>query len=250
MGALQQLMLTELNLRRRGEPPSPIRWASFGQREWDSALAWLDLSGLALYFLQRLKSTDSVDALPIHARAALERRSADNQRRTEQIVVEFRTIIEAFDQARVEYAVLKGISLLPDYCPEMEFRTQYAHDVLVASESLDAARAALEDAGFLPRVEEGEESPLVYRKAEPDIRFTHTSEALYSPRLGRSIELHRMLWEEAEERIHVGLSNDFLERRRIRQWEGIPFMALSDEDCLLFQVLHAFRHILRNWCRL
>ena len=248
-GTLRQWMLDELNVRR-GDSPCRIRWASFGQREWDHALAWLDLSGLALYFLQRLRRSDSLDALPLHARAALESRSADNQLRTRQILVEFRTFIEAFDQARVQYAVLKGISLLPDYCPEMEFRTQYDHDVLVAPGSLDAARRALENAGFRPKLKENEEAPLVYRRVQPDVRFSQKSQALYSPKLSRSIELHQTLWEEAEERIHVGLSDDFLERGRIREWEGICFRALSDEDCLLFQILHAFKHILRNWCRL
>jgi hypothetical protein len=58
------------------------------------------------------------------------------------------------------------------------------------------------------------------------------------------------LWESREERIPVNLSDDFLERRVTRSWRGLPFPALCDEDSLLFQVLHAFKHILRNWCRL
>src|SRR5262249_20833935 len=35
-----------------------------------------------------------------------------------------------------------------------------------------------------------------------------------------------------------------------RRWNEIEYMGLGDEDALVFQVLHAFRHILRNWCRL
>src|SRR5678816_1660593 len=61
---------------------------------------------------------------------------------------------------------------------------------------------------------------------------------------------HRKLWEGDEERIHIRLYDDFLDRSHRRFWEGIPFIALCDEDCLLFQILHAFKHILRNWCRL
>jgi hypothetical protein len=248
-GTLQRLVIEELNVIRRRQS-SPSIWRSFSPQEWNQTLTWLDLSGLAIYFLQRMKSSPGLETLPEWVVAELEKRSAANRVRSAEIVEEFRTIIEAFERSGVKYAVLKGVSLLPDYCPELELRTQYDHDVLVAPESLEAARCSLEEAGFQPKGKGSEQAPLVYRKDEPEIRFTNNSEALYSPRLGRSIELHQLLWEDEEERIHVNLFDDFLERRLRRQWQGIPFMALSDEDCLLFQVLHAFKHILRNWCRL
>jgi hypothetical protein len=241
-------MLRTLNVAKGELAPSP--WKSFSHREWDRALAWLDLSGLAIYFHERIRSVNGLHALPEHVREQLEKRRADNRLRNEAIVHEFKTLIGAFEQAGVKYAVLKGISLLPDYCPEMEFRTQYDHDVFVAPESLNAARRVLESAGFDARIEENGESPLIYRRAESEIRFSQKSDALYSPRLGRSIDLHQTLWEEGEERIHVSLSDDFLERGQLRCWEGISFRALCDEDSLLFQILHAFKHILRNWCRL
>ena len=247
--SLRQAIINELNLTR-SELYSLTPWRSFHHREWEQTLAWLDLSGLAIYFLRRMKDSSALHRLPDSVSAELERRSSDNLLRTERILQEFKTIIGAFEQRAVKYAVLKGVSLLPDYCPEMAFRTQYDHDVLVAPEFMDAARTALEDGGFCSKEAGGGEAPLVYRMPEPEMRFSQNSEALYSPLLGRSIELHQTLWERAEERIEVELSDDFLDRSRLRQWGGIHFMALCDEDCLLFQVLHAFRHILRNWCRL
>ena len=247
--SLRQAIIKELNVTRP-ELDSPVSWRSFQDKEWEQAFAWLDLSGLALYFLQRMKDSGALHDLPEKVSAELERRSTDNRLRTERILQEFKAIIGGFEQHSVKYAVLKGVSLLPDYCPEMALRTQYDHDVLVAPESLDSARSALEDGGFCPKGAGGGEAPLVYRMPEPEMRFSQNSEALYSPLLGRSIELHQMLWERAEERIDVDLSDDFLDRSRLRQWGGIHFIALCDEDCLLFQVLHAFRHILRNWCRL
>ena len=36
----------------------------------------------------------------------------------------------------------------------------------------------------------------------------------------------------------------------MRNWQGHRYYSLSEEDELLFQVLHAFRHILECWCRL
>jgi Uncharacterised nucleotidyltransferase len=246
---LQQMILNLLDVNR-GDLPARRPWKSFSDREWKQALAWLDLSGLAIYFLRRMTRTNSLSFLPDLVRAELERRGANNRLRSTEILQEFRTIIDAFEESHVKYAVLKGIALLPDYCAGLEFRTQYDHDVLIAPESFEAARNALECSGFRCRNEGNEESVVVYRKTDPEVRFSQNSEALYSSRLGRSVELHRTLWEESEERICVRLSDDFLERRQIRDWEGISFSALCDEDCLLFQILHAFKHILRNWCRL
>ena len=245
---LHKAILGELHLSK-GET-RPASWLSCSPRKWEAALAWLDLSGLAIYFLQRMQSTHRLHLLPDDVAQALERRAAANRIRSEAILGEFRTFIDAFEQTGVKYSVLKGISLLPDYCPEMAFRTQYDHDILVAPESFDGAGRALVGTGFHPRIEVSAEAPLVYRKVDPEIRFSQRSEALYSPRLERSIDLHRRLWEVDEERIHIRLSDDFLDRSHRRLWEGIPFTALCDEDCLLFQILHAFKHILRNWCRL
>jgi hypothetical protein len=249
MSELRDAILHELNVTR-SDMHSGTSWRSFPRNDWEDAFSWLDLSGLAIYFLHRMKGAHAAHTLPGTVLAELDRRTADNRLRTERILAEFQTLTRAFDQRNVKYAVLKGVSLLPDYCPEMSLRTQYDHDVFVAPDSLDTARKALEDAGYKPKAEEGIDAPLVYRESEPEMRFSQKSEALYSPILGRSIELHRTLWEGAEERIDVPLADDFLQRSRLRQWEGISFMALCDEDCLLFQVLHAFKHILRNWCRL
>jgi hypothetical protein len=246
---LQRAILQQLRVTNDKSYP-PLLRASFSKREWEQALAWLDLSGLAIYFLQRIEASGASFTLPDHVRAGLERRNADNRLRAAGIQQEFTVLIESLEQARVNYAVLKGVSLLPDYCPEFELRTQYDHDVLVDAASLASACSALEGRGYLRRNPHGEESVVVYQPSQPEIRFSRNSEALYSARLGRSVEVHRTLWEETEDRIRVNLSDDFLERRQVRRWRDLRFMALCDEDCLLFQVLHAFKHILRNWCRL
>lgn len=245
---LHRLVMDELHLANREDVP--VVWQSVGPPEWERVLAWLDMSGLAIYFLHRMKNANCLHGLPKPTIDELERRHADNQIRTEAILQEFKTLTGFFEQANVKYAVLKGISLLPDYCPDAALRTQYDHDFLIAPESIGAARSALENAGFRARTDGNADAPFIYRKVEPEIRFPQKSQALYSTRLGRSVDLHQGLWEDGEERIHVSLPDDFFERAQVRHWEGIPFVALCDEDCLLFQILHAFKHILRNWCRL
>src|SRR5678815_4574595 len=245
---LRHAILDQLNVRDATIPP--MLPTSFGRRDWDQTLAWLDLSGLAIYFLQRVQSSGALYTLPDFATAELQKRGEDNRLRAQAILQEFRTLVEAFEHARVNYAVLKGISLLPDYCPALEFRTQYDHDLLVDADTFNRACTALEHTGYRRKDGGDEESVAVYRQVQPEVRFSQNSEALYSARLGRSIEVHRALWEDNEDHISIGLPDDFLERTQTRYWEGIRFTALSDEDCLLFQVLHAFKHIVRNWCRL
>ena len=247
--SLQQTILSQLNMSPKEPPQAAVAWRSFNEREWALVLTWLDLGGLALYFHHHLKKTDSLIALPDEVQAKLERRSADNRLRAADATEEIRGLSEAFMDAGVRYAVLKGIALLPDYCPDPVFRTQYDHDVLVDLKSLERAEQVLQRAGYR-RKNSTEETSVVYYRSEPEVRFSENFEGFYSPMLGRSIELHLTLWERTEEKIEVNLPGDFLDRSTLRRWHGFEYLALCDEDCLLFQILHAFRHILRNWCRL
>jgi hypothetical protein len=245
--SLQQAIVDQLSITREAGPEQP--WTSFGKREWGRALAWMDLSGLAVYFHHRMTGSNALAAIPDGPWKTLERRSVDNRQRMEDIVQELGILSESFSKGGVEYAVLKGIALIPDYCPDPALRSQYDHDILVNPQSRNAAEAVLETAGYRRKNSEGE-SVIVYRQAEPEIRFSQYSEGLYSRLLRRSVELHLTLWEDTEDKVRVNLPDDFLERSQMRDWRGLRYMALSDEDSLLFQVLHAFRHILRNWCRL
>ena len=119
---LQQMILDLLDVKR-GDLPARRPWKSFSDREWEQALAWLDLSGLAIYFLRRMTRTNSLSFVPDLVRTELERRGANNRLRSTEMLREFRTIIDAFEESHVKYAVLKGIALLPDYCAGLEFRT-------------------------------------------------------------------------------------------------------------------------------
>jgi hypothetical protein len=247
--SLHQVVVDELNVTRT-QDASTVSWQRFNKREWDHALDWMDLSGIAIYFTDRIRLSNKLQTLPSDVQAELEKRCSANAVRTNAIFDEFKVLTEAFENAGLNYAVLKGIALVPDYCEEPALRTQYDHDILVDTASLDAADIALQSAGYLRKAGKDGDSEVVYRRPEPQLRFSRTSEGLYSADLNRSIELHLTLWESQEEKIPVNLSDDFLERRVTRSWRGLQFPALRDEDSLLFQILHAFKHILRNWCRL
>jgi putative nucleotidyltransferase-like protein len=246
---LAEAILNPLRMSPAPVPQADGVWRTFDEKEWDRTLTWLDLSGLAVYFHQRLKMTGSLGDLPHHVRQRLDRSAADNTIRAAAIVEELRILCERFTSSGIRYAVLKGIALLPDYCPSPSLRTQYDHDVLVHPSSLEMAEEVLREAGYRQKNAKTDH-PLLYCLPNPEIRFDETSTALYSSKLERSVEVHIRLWESEEDKIDIQLPGDLFERSVQRHWEGFAYVALSDEDCLVFQVLHAFRHILRNWCRL
>ncbi|HEX5413012.1 MAG TPA: nucleotidyltransferase family protein [Terriglobia bacterium] len=224
-------------------------WHSFDQSDWSRALDWLDVSGLALYFRRKLLNTDGVQLLPSSVQARLARSHEQNCLRIECIRKESLALHNLFENAGVEYAVLKGLALVPDYCPDATLRTQYDHDYLIRPGALARAEAALQQAGYRPKVSrEGYHITYIPPVPEGDSRAGPVG--LYSARLQRSVELHIRLWENTEERIDIPLGDDLMDRLRNRFGLGLEYPALCDEDGLMFQVLHAFRHILRNWCRL
>ena len=224
-------------------------WQSLDVREGKGTLTWLDLSGLALYLREKFRALDSLETLPPALRAHLDRRDAENRVRVAAISEEFQNLNRLLAGAGIEHAVLKGFALLPDYCPDLALRAQYDLDYLIRPASRDFAARVLQKVGYRWKNTRDRQAD-VYYLPQPSLRIANGSAVFYSACLSRPVELHHGLWDRAEERIRINLPEDLLERALRRRWQGLEFAVLSDEDGLLFQVLHVFRHILRNWCRL
>jgi hypothetical protein len=229
--------------------PRPDIWHSYDEQAWNKTLNWLDLSGLALYLRQRLEATNCLGMVPPGVRQRLDRCEAENSIRAAAMAEELKVLSEIFTGAGIEHIVLKGITLVPDYCPHPAIRTQYDYDFLIRPDATKPAETVLWAAGYKRKNSESEH-PIVYYRPEPDVRFAADFMGLYSPRLGRSIELHLSLWESSEDRIEIDLTKDLFARAVRRRWQDFEYLSLNDEDALVFQVLHAFRHVLQNWCRL
>lgn len=224
-------------------------WHSFDPSDWSRALEWLDVSGLALYFRHKVINTDGLQVLPLYVQTRLARSYEQNCLRVESIRKESSALHRLFDDAGIQFALLKGLAMVPDYCPDATLRTQYDHDYLIRPDALARAEAALQAAGYRPKVSR-EGYHIAYMRPASEEHSAPRPLGLYSARLQRSVELHIRLWENAEERIDIPLGDDFMNRLCDRVALGLKYPALCDEDGLIFQVLHAFRHILRNWCRL
>jgi len=96
---------------------------------------------------------------------------------------ELKVLSEIFTGAGIEHIVLKGIALVPDYCPHPAIRTQYDYDFLICPDATKRTEKALRAAGYKRKNSESEH-PIVYYRPEPNIRFTADFMGLYSQRLG------------------------------------------------------------------
>lgn len=203
-----------------------------------------------LYFLQRLKELHADTSLPLSVRTRFEDNLEKNRLRVAEMAKEFGVFIRGFEDAGVQYVAEKGFALVPEYCPDAGHRLQLDLDFLVSRASMEAAQAVLRSTGYVQTEVSGPpDGPweLAFRAGE--FRWPSPNEDYYAPPTERSVELHFNLWEPDREGIDLRTSDDFFDRSVIRCWNGIHFRALGDEDALILQALHAFKHIQAGWCR-
>lgn len=218
--------------------------------QWTSkkTVRWLDASGLTLAFWNRLKECGGDAGISPQIRLQFEDNLASHRKRVAAMRREFDLINRCLESADVKYAVLKGFAMIPEYCRDPVLRNSYDYDYLVRPDELPKTRDALRNAGFALKKEY--EHRVVYFRPALAARMAASRADLYSPAFGREIEIHKNLWDGESLKIRLNVLEDTLDHRVLRGWESSYFYALTDEDHLLFQVLHAFWHILDNWCRL
>lgn len=221
---------------------------AFNDRDWRGTFAWLDDSGLALELLALVERTSRNAVLPRWVADDLRIRLANNRSRFYHMKREFDSLNRAIELAGVEFLVLKGFSLVPEYVPDAELRSQYDYDYLVAPRSFETAQRVLEAASLHRKIPDGNEQGTALFAGEA-LDCSATGEEWYGAQIPRRVELHVKLWEHGRDAVNVQSPHDVLERKRFATWEGLRFPVLADEDALVFQCLHAFHHILDYWCR-
>jgi hypothetical protein len=117
-------------------------------KEWQRLLHWLDISGLALYFLDRLTELELCEQLPAAVLSRLQQNLEDNTARTDAMVSESASLHREFQEAGLSYVTMKGFSLWPISVPRLELRSQLDLDFLIAVSSATQARVILEAKGY------------------------------------------------------------------------------------------------------
>lgn len=219
----------------------------WSRREWTRILQWLDDSGLAFYFLQRLNERGVTNSIPSWVCARLETNFALNRQRTEDLWRQFKTINSRFAAAGIPFVVVKGFSLPPQYCTSCALRYQGDLDYLIDEESLPAAQEILAALSYSRKNSRSRQEAIFL---SPNATAPHIDGRQYSPQAPHAIELHFDIWDAGL----FGLCR--LPRLfRVEQacMQGLNeecFPALNDEDAFLLQILHTCHHLFTHWIRI
>lgn len=223
-----------------------VDFEQFSPRDWQRTLPWLHDNGLALYFLQKLKNANAASAIPLPVLVRLEESLAANRQRTSRLATQFEELNRNFDQAGVAYAAVKGLTLVPEFCPEPYLRHQSDFDYLVDDESLPRACRALEHAGYALSMHSA--TDYVFRL--PSDGFVPTVYNQYSADAPHTVELHVSLWGSNAYDILLAEPRFCADRTVNYQRGRSTFRCLREEDLFLFLVAHVFYHISSYWLRL
>lgn len=216
----------------------------FPSGEWKRVLPWLDASGLALYFLNRLEKLDGGSMLPTVILTRLRQNQRDNCIRASAFLDEMQVIHQSFDANGVQFALLKGYSLVSEYCPAPELRHQCDLDYLIAEDNLHRASSILHAMGY-SRVRKGP-GTYTFSRSTGDLP---SRDNIYKAGLNYSMELHAALWDN-EDVAKLERLPEVLERRQMHQLSGLAFPTLAAEDRFIHQCTHVLSHTLQFWIRL
>lgn len=226
-----------LSIFRDPVPECYSRLEGLSEREWRSLLRWLDLSGLALYFFDRVVALRLVDFIPAPVFESLEQRLIQNTQRTQSMTAESIAIQREFQRAGLRYAVMKGLTLWPNSVPRPELRLQFDLDYLVDDENLQEARDILLRGGYRPSAS----SERCWRFIRNE-RSALTLKDVYRDTGSWAVELHDVSGGS-------GRTSPLL-RLEWRELCGFSMPALSPVDVFLRQGLHAYKDVCSQFFRL
>lgn len=213
-----------------------LRLLDLSRKDWDKLLHWLDISGLALYFFNRLVELELCDLLPPAVFTHLYLKLIDNTQRTRSMISESIAIQREFQKAAFIYANLKGLSLCPNSVPKPELRLQFDLDFLVAERFMPEARKILERRGYRLNLMSGRSWEFKFNE-----RPWLDLKDIYKDFQSYAVDLH------ADSSVPGGTSP--LERLEWHELHGLRMPSLSPVDLLLGQGLHAFKHIWGGYSR-
>lgn len=206
--------------------------------QWEQLLHFSDLAHLTLP-LARKKSLK----LPEWVRSRLDTNLKDNQDRFRLVKDSYLEADSCLTKAKIEYVVIKGFTLAPDFVEFPWLRQQSDIDMYCGPEGISAAQAELVSIGYQPNTtldfRRADHSPTLYRLGQ----WSWHGNA-FDPEMPLSIELHHSLWNEKVTLLRGDEIRGFFKRRVVRHIEGMEVPVLQDVDILGHQSMHILRNLL------
>ena len=217
---------------------------SFTKDDWQRNFLWLDASGLALYFVDRLDKHGWWDAIPFSILKRLQQNLVDNRERTASLFAEMAEINSRFQKSGVTFANLKGLSLTPESVPDPTLRCQLDLDFLVATGQTSIARQVLTDMGYC--LSAANRGTWEFKAGSSEVAAIKD---LYKVKPQRSVELHLVDTAGNAVPLRTSTCSGQLQRAVVRPVLGVPMPTLSPADQFLNQALHLFGHIRGEFTR-
>lgn len=227
-GRLNRLREAVLASFHEPAPSVRARLAEFTRRDWERSKYWLDVSGLALYFLDRLIALELELCIPASMLQQLRTNMAENRERSTSLFNETVAVTQLLQQQKVEFAVLKGITLPAESVPEFALRNQMDLDLLVRESDAAQTKLCLEEHGYTLDAVSG--NTWEFKAGTTGMS---TLANLYQVRAERSIEVHLIAKGASDRLMRSG--------HRIIGGERVP--ALLPPDAFVFQGKHLFKHM-------
>ena len=210
----------------------------FSEAEWQSALWWLDISGMAIYSLDTACQLQMAERLiPQSIAESLKQRLERNRIRIDALHNEARTLAAWFGDGGIHYALLKGMTLMPESVPDCALRCQTDLDFLIPRRSAYHAIHYIRRLGYRFHAKSGDMLEFrAGRAGQPDLAN------MYSVHTQRALEL-RLIDDGPGE-------SNLLRRRVTRMFQGATIETLSSADILVQQALHLLKHLCGEHTRL
>jgi hypothetical protein len=222
-------------------PSLRARFSEFSPADWQKAMNWLDVSGLALYLFDRLRVLGLQDCLPSPILWRLKKNLADNSDRAESLFTEAVAVSQSLRRSNIAFALLKGVTLPAESVPDIALRHQVDLDILIRESDGPNAQECLHGFGYKLDAVSGKTWEFkAGRNGMSSLRN------MYNVRPDRAIDL-QLLAGAAEGTSQPG--PDLLSRAQMRCIQGITLPALSPADIFVQQAVHLFKHMCNEYTR-
>jgi Uncharacterised nucleotidyltransferase len=234
----RSLRLKEAVIASFWEPAPSLRarFSEFSLADWQKVMNWLDVSGLALYLFDRLKTLELQDCLPSSIRWRLRRNLADNCDRSDSLFAEAVALSQSLKSQNIVFALLKGVTLPSESVPDNNLRLQVDLDILIREPDGARVQECLRTHGYELDVISG--STWEFKAG---IIGLSTIRDIYRVRPERALDLRLLPEKKTIDTMLPG--SDLLDRAELRYFQGVALPALSSPDIFVQQAVHLFKHM-------